>query len=396
VLTTIASATIAMVSSVSARATESATPDVYANGSAAFYGSAGALSLAQPVVGIAATHSGHGYWLVATDGGIFSYGDAHFHGSTGAIHLNQPIVGMAATPTGAGYWLVASDGGIFAFGDARFYGSTGALKLNQPIVGMATTPSGHGYWMVASDGGIFSFGDARFYGSTGALRLNQPIVGMAATPTGHGYWFVANDGGIFDYGDAGFYGSLGAGGLAKPVAGMAASSSGHGYWLVATDGTAAHFGDAPALARPSGVPVAEPAEVVGVSRSPGATGYWIATSATAAYTAKINAAVAWFEARVGQHVYTGQCEYSVELAYGLTSAYPTAYDNWLARPDKHADWWNAPRGALVFYKTSAAGHVALSLGNGLIASTSVDNSHVGIVPADYFQNPLGWAVSPWL
>ena len=32
---------------------------------------------------------------------------------------------MAATPDGKGYWLVASDGGIFAFGDAPFYGSTG-------------------------------------------------------------------------------------------------------------------------------------------------------------------------------------------------------------------------------------------------------------------------------
>ena len=41
-----------------------------------------------------------------------------------------------------GYWLVASDGGIFTFGDARFYGSTGAMHLNQPIVGMAPTPSG--------------------------------------------------------------------------------------------------------------------------------------------------------------------------------------------------------------------------------------------------------------
>ena len=28
--------------------------------------------------------------------------------------LNQPIVGMAATPDGKGYWLVASDGGIFS------------------------------------------------------------------------------------------------------------------------------------------------------------------------------------------------------------------------------------------------------------------------------------------
>ncbi|MGH9006016.1 MAG: hypothetical protein ACRDYV_23060, partial [Acidimicrobiia bacterium] len=83
-----------------------------------------------------------------------------------------------ATPSGSGYWLVASDGGIFAFGDAKFYGSTGDVKLNKPIVGMAKSRAGDGYWLVASDGGIFSFGDAKFYGSTGDVKLNQPIVGM--------------------------------------------------------------------------------------------------------------------------------------------------------------------------------------------------------------------------
>ena len=129
---------------------------------------------------MAATPDGGGYWLVASDGGIFSFGDATFYGSTGAIHLNQPIVGMAATPDGGGYWLVASDGGIFSFGDATFYGSTGASTSTSPIVGMAATPDGGGYWLVASDGGIFSFGDAEFYGSTGAIHLNQPVVGMAA------------------------------------------------------------------------------------------------------------------------------------------------------------------------------------------------------------------------
>ncbi len=49
-------------------------------------------------------------------------------GSTGDIQLNQPIVGMAATPDGGGYWLVASDGGIFAFGDAPFWGSAGGTR----------------------------------------------------------------------------------------------------------------------------------------------------------------------------------------------------------------------------------------------------------------------------
>src|SRR5260221_7836396 len=57
-------------------------------------------ALNAPIVGIAATHTGKGYWLLASDGGIFSYGNAHFYGSTGAMHLNQPVVGIAPAPTG--------------------------------------------------------------------------------------------------------------------------------------------------------------------------------------------------------------------------------------------------------------------------------------------------------
>ena len=81
-----------------------------------------------------------------------------FYGSTGNIALNRPIVGMAATPDGGGYWLVASDGGIFAFGDAHFYGSTGNIALNRPIVGMATSANVSGYWLSATDGGVFTSG----------------------------------------------------------------------------------------------------------------------------------------------------------------------------------------------------------------------------------------------
>jgi hypothetical protein len=196
---------------------------IFTFGRTAFFGSTGGIHLNQPVVGMAATSDDRGYWLVAADGGIFSFGDAGFSGSTGALHLNKPIVGMAATPDGRGYWLVAADGGIFSFGDAQFWGSTGALRLNKPIVGMASTVDGRGYWLVAADGGIFSFGDARFYGSTGALHLNKPIVGMAATPDGRGYWLVASDGGIFTAGDAAFYGSTGAQVLNRPIVGMAAT-----------------------------------------------------------------------------------------------------------------------------------------------------------------------------
>ena len=236
---------------------------IFSYGNAQFYGSRGGQPLNKPIVGMAASPDGQGYWFVASDGGIFNYGDAGFFGSAGSLRLNKPVVGMAATADGKGYWLVASDGGIFTYGDAGFFGSAGSLRLNKPVVGMASTPDGQGYWLVASDGGIFTYGDAAFYGSTGGIVLNKPVVGMAATPSGLGYWLVASDGGIFNYGDAGFFGSAGSLTLNKPVVGMASSPSGHGYWLVATDGGIFNYGDALFYGSAGALPLVKP--VVGMA-----------------------------------------------------------------------------------------------------------------------------------
>ena len=212
-------------------------------GGTRYYGDTLEVPLQKPIVGGAADPDG-GYWLVASDGGIFTYGNAPFWGSTGGMPLNKPVVGMAPTPDGGGYWLVASDGGVFTYGDASFKGSTGGMALNKPIVGMAATSDGRGYWLVASDGGIFSFGDTRFMGSTGAITLNKPVVGMAATSDGNGYWLVASDGGIFTYGDAQFWGSTGAIALNEPIVAMAPTPAGNGYWLVGQDAGVFDFGDA--------------------------------------------------------------------------------------------------------------------------------------------------------
>jgi hypothetical protein len=235
----------------------------------------GPAHLNQPIVGMAPTGDGKGYWNVASDGGLFAFGDAGFYGSMGGRPLNKPIVGMASTSDGRGYWEVASDGGLFAFGDAGFYGSTGSLTLNKPVVGMAATPDGKGYWEVASDGGIFAFGDAQFYGSTGSIHLNQPVVGIAATPDGHGYWMVASDGGLFAFGDAAFDGSMGGQPLNRPVVGMAADP-GHGYWLVASDGGIFSFGGAPFYGSTGSLNLVLP--VVAMAVTPGGGGYWMAAA----------------------------------------------------------------------------------------------------------------------
>ena len=129
-------------------------------------------------------------------------------GSTGrwaASPSTQPVVGIAATPDGQGYWVVASDGGVFTFGDARFYGSMGGKSLNNPVTSIAATPDGHGYWLAAADGGVFAFGDAGFHGSMGSSHLAASVNTIASAPGG-GYWLAAVDGGVFAFGTANFYG----------------------------------------------------------------------------------------------------------------------------------------------------------------------------------------------
>src|SRR2546421_1037868 len=87
-----------------------------------------------------------------------------FYGDASHLHLRAPVVAMAATPSGHGYWLAAADGGVFSFGDAPFLGSMGGHRLNAPVVAMAATPSGPGYWFGGGGGGVVSFGAARLAG----------------------------------------------------------------------------------------------------------------------------------------------------------------------------------------------------------------------------------------
>jgi hypothetical protein len=110
---------------------------------------------------------------------------------------------MSSAPGGAGYWLVASDGGVFAFGKARFMGSLGGIALAAPIIGMTPQPSADGYRLVGSDGGVFDFGAARYYGSLPAQHVADPqVTDIAASVTGNGYYLLNAQGRIWAFGDA--------------------------------------------------------------------------------------------------------------------------------------------------------------------------------------------------
>src|SRR5207244_1181784 len=86
--------------------------------------------------------SSAGYWVVGSDGSVYALHGAPYKGGARG-RAWPPVVGIAATHTGGGYYLLDSAGQIFPFGDARSYGSMAGRPLNAPIIALAPTPSGH-------------------------------------------------------------------------------------------------------------------------------------------------------------------------------------------------------------------------------------------------------------
>jgi hypothetical protein len=228
---------------------------IFSFGSAQFYGSTGSLVLQRPVVGIVPTADHGGYWLDASDGGVFSYGDTQFYGSIPGLglhpagsgqpnSLNAPIVGMVPSIDDGGYFMVASDGGVFAFGDAHFAGSCpGIGGCAGSAVAVMPDHSGNGYWLVTSTGSIYTFGDAPYFGAPGRGTVTSAV----ATPDGKGYWILLSDGEVFGYGDAANLGSPASSNFngLDPANAIFAMSDGGGYWVSSALGAVYNFGDAP-------------------------------------------------------------------------------------------------------------------------------------------------------
>ncbi len=240
-----------------------------------------------PPVTTPSTSTSHGYWLVGSDGGIFTFGSAVFHGSTGSLRLQRPVVGIVPTADKGGYWLDASDGGVFAFGDSGFYGSVPGLglhpagsrlanSLNAPIVGMVPSADGGGYFMVASDGGVFAFGDARFAGSCpGIGGCSGAAVAVMPDASGNGYWLVTQTGHVYPFGDAPSYGAPGP--QSVPVTSAVRTPDGKGYWILFANGAIANYGDAGSFGSPAGLDGGlNPASAIFTTSDGG--GYWVASA----------------------------------------------------------------------------------------------------------------------
>jgi hypothetical protein len=168
-----------------------------------------ALMVGTAVAETTVSRPGGGQWSVSANGQVTAGGGAPWFGDAGQIELWEPIVGMAATQSGRGYWLAARDSGVFSYGDAAFHGNLisqlivrdnlapGTLTgenildyLDGEIIDIAST--GNGYYLLGRDGGVFTFGSLPFHGSMSG-QLGTDAVDLR-TATGGGYVIVGANG----------------------------------------------------------------------------------------------------------------------------------------------------------------------------------------------------------
>lgn len=170
-----------------------------------------------------------GLYQAGAFGELLAWGDAKFYGDLSHVGIESPILAVAATPSGEGYWLMEAGGRMHPFGDAPSLGSP-TLPADEYAIGLAATPTGKGYWQVTQTGAVYATGDAGFFGSAaGTLGDDVGIMDMAATPSGKGYWLVDDAGGVHAFGDAGFFGSAASLPPRYPITGLAPTSTGRGY-----------------------------------------------------------------------------------------------------------------------------------------------------------------------
>ena len=220
----------------------SADGGVYAQGNAGYYGSLGNNQLAGPGGGHGGNPRRPGLLAGRPGRRGLRLRRRRLLRLDGRVPLNQPIVGMASTPDGKGYWLVASDGGVFAFGDAPFLGSMGGRRSSRrsPAWPPPTAARATGWWPVtaASSPTGTHPSMARTVGGRWSTRSSA----WPPSPDDGGYYLVTTDGGCTPTGTP----SPGATSEAASTAnrphrpargGHGVAQGGAGYWLLDPDGS---------------------------------------------------------------------------------------------------------------------------------------------------------------
>lgn len=215
---------------------------------------------ASAAVGVSASPTGKGSWVLTSAGRVIPIGGVRVYGEIPRSRARNGAVGIASNATGTGYWVVTKFGHVYGFGAARAKGSLVGLTRRDEVVGI-TRSQGNGYYLIQATGRVTGFGSAVSLGSVHARRQHVRIAGIVSMVAGKGYWVVTTSGRIYSFGDAKTY-HLSGPPPTGAVVGIATATTGIGFYLLESSGAVLSYGAALQLAPE---PVASEGVAVGIS-----------------------------------------------------------------------------------------------------------------------------------
>ncbi len=235
------------------------------------------------VVAIAGGPSGHGYYVLRSDGTVSAYGVAAYGSiAAGSLPVDVTATGIALDPATGGYWIVCSNGVVRAF-HAPFRGAvhipSGGWGQYPAAVAIASARNGAGYYVLRANGAVDSFGAPRHGSLAGRLHYGTtaPVTatGIALDPATGGYWIATSTGGVFGF-DAPLYGSplAFAHGRYDGVATVGIAATSTGYLVARANGQVDAFSSRAITVSDNAAKLAVGASVSGVATATG--GYYLA------------------------------------------------------------------------------------------------------------------------
>ena len=154
-----------------------------------------------PIVAMAATPDGGGYWLADANGTVFSFGDALQLAPVSPVRVTSSVTGLAVSGNGTGAWMAEQDGTVLSLGTATAHGSLTGVPATSPVTSIAAVlmpaPDTLAYDLAEADGRVAAVGQAAYYGSAFGKHLVARIIALVSTPDRKGYWLIGADGSVY-------------------------------------------------------------------------------------------------------------------------------------------------------------------------------------------------------
>ena len=177
-------------------------------GGTVWYGSLRSRKSPYRPVDLATTRRADGYWILASNGGVFAHGAAQWYGSLSSQSGRIVPRKIRATPTNKGYWILTANGRDLRLrrrGEGRLPDRPGPSRRHR------LRPDDHRARLLGpASAAAWSWPSATPAKLGDLAGRRRPPTAIMAAPNGKGYYILTPDGAVTAFGKIASFGGVAA------------------------------------------------------------------------------------------------------------------------------------------------------------------------------------------